>query len=162
MLGFNLPKYCHIAPITVREGDTVRKLSKRKDKGAAISYYSKEGIPTDVIRLYLATVNNSNFEEWYNDNPDKTIDDFTFTFDKMPVGGSLFDIEKLINISKIYFSRKKSEDIVKELLNYLEKYDKEFYYIVNNSQEKIIKTLDIEKYTNRPRKDISSYSDVKK
>ena len=58
MLGFPLPKFCHIAPITVREGDTIRKLSKRKDKGAAISYYAKEGIPTDVIRLYLATVNN--------------------------------------------------------------------------------------------------------
>ncbi len=162
MLDFPLPKFCHIAPITVREGDTIRKLSKRKDKGAAISYYAKEGIPTDVIRLYLATVNNSNFEEWYNENPDKTVDDFTFTFDKMPVGGSLFDIEKLTNISKIYFSRKKSEDILTELLEYLKTYDKEFYEIVNNNKDKMLKSLDIEKYTSRPRKDISSYSDVRK
>lgn len=162
MLGFELPKYCHIAPISIREGETVRKLSKRKDKEAAISYYAKLGIPTDVIRLYLATVNNSNFEEWYNANSDKTIDDFTFTCDKMPVGGSLFDIEKLMNISKIYFSRKKSEDILEELLPYLEKYDLEFYNIVSSNKEKMIDSLNIEKYTSRPRKDIASYSDVKK
>lgn len=162
MLDFPLPKYGHIAPITIKEGDKIRKLSKRKDKGAAISYYAKEGIPTEVINLYLATVNNSNFEEWYNNNPDKDINDFTFTFDKMPVGGSLFDIEKLMNISKIYFSRQSGSDIFEKLLPYLEKYDEEFYNIAKNNKEKLIKVLNIEKYIKRPRKDIASFSDVRK
>lgn len=162
MLNFEKPKYAHIAPITIKEGNTVRKLSKRKDASAAISYYTKRGIPTDVINLYLATVNNSNFEEWYNQNSDKTIDDFKFTFDKMPIGGSLFDIDKLMNISKIYFSRQKSEDIVNNLLPYLKKYDEEFYNIVVNKKEKLVSILNIEKYVKRPRKDIASYSDVRK
>ena len=39
---------------------------------------------------------------WYTQNPEKTIADFTFKFDKMSVGGSLFDIDKLMNISKIF------------------------------------------------------------
>ena len=162
VLGFKLPKFAHIAPITIKEGNTIRKLSKRKDKEAAISYYAKEGIPSEVINLYLATVNNSNFEEWYNQNTDKTIDDFTFTFNKMPIGGSLFDIDKLMNISKIYFSRQKSEDIVEKLLPYLQKYDEEFYNIVSNNKEKLISILNIEKYIKRPRKDIASFSDVRK
>ena len=162
VLGFKLPKFAHIAPITIKEGNTIRKLSKRKDKEAAISYYAKEGIPSEVINLYLATVNNSNFEEWYNQNNDKTIDDFTFTFNKMPIGGSLFDIDKLMNISKIYFSRQKSEDIVEKLLPYLQKYDEEFYNIVSNNKEKLISILNIEKYIKRPRKDIASFSDVRK
>ena len=162
VLGFKLPKFAHIAPITIKEGNTIRKLSKRKDKEAAISYYAKEGIPSEVIDLYLATVNNSNFEEWYNQNTDKTIDDFTFTFNKMPIGGSLFDIDKLMNISKIYFSRQKSEDIVEKLLPYLQKYDEEFYNIVSNNKEKLISILNIEKYIKRPRKDIASFSDVRK
>ena len=162
MLGFELPKYAHIAPITIKEGNTVRKLSKRKDKEAAISYYAKLGIPSEVINLYLATINNSNFEEWYNSNSDKTIDDFTFTFNKMPIGGSLFDIDKLMNISKIYFSRQSGEAIVEKLLPYLRTYDEEFYEIVNNNKEKLISILNIEKYIKRPRKDIASYSDVRK
>lgn len=162
MLGFELPYYAHIAPINIKDGDSIRKLSKRKDPEAAISYYNELGVPTEVIRLYLATINNSNFEEWYNSNPDKTIDDFTFEFNKMPVGGSLFDVEKLINISKVYFSRQSGEDICKELLAYLENYDKDFYEIIKNNQEKTINTLNIEKYIARPRKDIASYSDYKK
>ena len=162
MLNFSLPKYAHIAPITIKEGDTVRKLSKRKDKEAAISYYAKEGIPSEVISLYLATVNNSNFEEWYTNNNDKTIDDFTFTFNKMPIGGSLFDLDKLLNISKIYFSRQKSEAIVKQLESYLKVYDDEFYRIIQSNKDKLIKILNIEKYIPRPRKDISSFSDVRK
>ena len=36
------------------------------------------------------------------------------------------------------------------------------YEIVKNNQERMIRSLDIEKYTSRPRKDISSYSDVRK
>lgn len=41
-------------------------------------------------------------------NPDKTYKDFKFTFDKMSTSGSLYDLEKLINISKNYISRTKS------------------------------------------------------
>ena len=162
VLGFELPKFGHIAPITIKDNGSIRKLSKRKDPEAAISYYYKLGIPTEVINLYLATVNNSAFEEWYTNNPTLTVDDYEFTFDKMPVGGSLFDIDKLMSISKIYFSRQKSEDIYENLLKYLEVNDPEFYELVKNNKEKTINTLSIEKYIARPRKDIASYSDYKK
>ncbi|MBQ9833709.1 MAG: glutamate--tRNA ligase [Bacilli bacterium] len=162
VLGFELPKFGHIAPITIKDNGSIRKLSKRKDPEAAISYYYKLGIPTEVINLYLATVNNSAFEEWYTNNPTLTVDDYEFTFDKMPVGGSLFDIDKLMSISKIYFSRQKSEDIYENLLKYLEVNDLEFYELVKNNKEKTINTLSIEKYIARPRKDIASYSDYKK
>ena len=161
-LGFELPKYAHIAPITIKDNGSIRKLSKRKDTGAAISYYYKQGIPTDVIRLYLATVNNSGFEEWYTNNPTLTVDDYTFTFDKMPVGGSLFDLDKLLSISRIYFSRQKGEDIYENLVNYLEVNDEEFYSIVSKYKDLTINSLNIEKFTPRPRKDIASYSDYKK
>ena len=76
--GFPAPKYAHIAPLTKREGTTIRKLSKRKDPEAAVSYYSEMGIPVDAVRLYLATLLNSDFEMWYMQNPEKTISDFTF------------------------------------------------------------------------------------
>ena len=67
-----------------------------------------------------------------------------------------------MNISKIYFSRQSGSDIFEKLLPYLEKYDEEFYNIAKNNKEKLIKVLNIEKYIKRPRKDIASFSDVRK
>lgn len=162
ILGFKEPIYAHIAPITIREGNTVRKLSKRKDKEAAISYYAKLGIPTEAIRLYLATIENFDFEEWYTNNPDKGIDDFNFEFSKMPIGGTLFDIEKLISISKIYFSRMKNTEIYNRTLAYTKEYDQEFYEVLNNNKDYALKIFNIERDIPRPRKDIGSLSDVKK
>lgn len=161
LLGFKRPKYAHIAPITIRENETVRKLSKRKDKEAAISYYYNLGIPTEVIRLYLATVNNSSFEEWYTENPKLTIDDYNFTFDKMPVGGSLFDINKLISISKIYFGNLSKEQLYEGLIKYTKSFDKEFFDILTNNKEYALNVLNIEREKPNPRKDISCYKDVK-
>ena len=160
--GFPAPQYAHIAPLTKREGTTIRKLSKRKDPEAAVSYYSEMGIPVDAVRLYLATLLNSDFEMWYMQNPEKTISDFTFKFNKMSVGGSLFDLDKLINISKIYFSKKSANDIYEETLEYSKDYDRDFYNILLNNKEKVIAFLNIERNIPRPRKDISCYSDVKK
>ena len=160
--GFTEPSYAHIAPLTKKEGDSIRKLSKRKDPEAAVSYYSEKGVPVEAVRLYLATLLNSDFEMWYQQNPDKGISDFTFKFDKMSVGGSLFDLDKLTNISKIYFSKKKAEDIYNETLEYTNEFDKEFYEILKNNKDKSINFLNIERNIPRPRKDIASYSDVKK
>ena len=102
VLGFKLPKYCHHAAVTKKDEETgtIRKLSKRKDPEAAVSYYDNVGIPITAVKLYLATILNSNFEERYLNNSDKNIEDFTFTFEKMVIGGTAFDIEKLNNISK--------------------------------------------------------------
>lgn len=160
--GFNAPIYAHIAPLTKKEGEIIRKLSKRKDPESAVSYYSSKGIPSDAVRLYLATLLNSDFEMWYIQNPDKDIKDFHFTFDKMTIGGSLFDIDKLMNISKIYFSKKTAENIYKETLNYTKEYDLEFNKILIENKTKSIEFLNIERNIPRPRKDIACYSDVKK
>lgn len=162
VLGFEVPKYAHIAPLTIKEGTTVRKLSKRKDKESAISFYHKLGVPDGVIKLYVATINNSSFEEWYIANPDKTIEDYEFTFDKMPIGGSLFDLEKLMSISKVYFSKLSATDIYNRTLEYSKQYDLEFYDLIKDNPEYLTSLLNIERDTSRPRMDIGSYSDVKK
>ena len=161
ILGFELPKFAHIAPITIKDGEGVRKLSKRKDPEAAISYYYNLGVPSEVIRLYLATVNNSNFEAWYSENPTSTIDDYTFTFDKMPVGGSLFDVDKLFSISRIYFSTLNKEEVYNGLLEYTKVFDEKFYNILKNNKEYALNVLNIEREKVNPRKDISCYKDIK-
>lgn len=163
VLGFSLPNFCHHAPITKKDEETgtIRKLSKRKDPEAAVSYYDEVGIPIDAVKLYLATILNSNFEEWYLENTDKSFKDFTFTFDKMAVGGTSFDLEKLTNIAKTYFSRKSGEEVYEETYSWAKRHDAEYAEILEENKDDMIKFLSIEKDGDRPRKDIAKYSDVK-
>ena len=161
VFGFNPPKYAHLSPIMKQEGDTKRKLSKRKDPEAAMSYYAELGIPTEAVHLYLMTIANTNFEQWYDQNKDKSIDDFTFDFKKISSSGALFDLEKLINISRNYISYLKAEEVYDRVSSWSEVYDKEFYELLNKYQEYTIKLFSIERYQKKPRKDFESWSTVK-
>ena len=163
VLGFKLPAFCHHAAVTKKDEETgtIRKLSKRKDPEAAVSYYDNVGIPIPAVKLYLATILNSNFEEWYLSNSDKSIEDFTFTFDKMAIGGTAFDIEKLNNISKTYFSRKSGLEVYNETLAWAKTHDSEYAKVLEENKDEMIAFLSIEKDGPRPRKDISKYSEVK-
>ena len=163
VLGFKLPKYCHHAAVTKKDEETgtIRKLSKRKDPEAAVSYYDNVGIPIPAVKLYLATILNSNFEEWYLNNSDKNIEDFEFTFEKMAIGGTAFDIEKLNNISKTYFSRKSGVEVYNETLAWAKTHDEDYAKVLEDNKDEMIAFLSIEKDGPRPRKDISKYSEVK-
>ena len=161
VFGFNPPKYAHLSPIMKQEGDTKRKLSKRKDPEAAMSYYAELGIPTEAVHLYLMTIANTNFEQWYDQNKDKSIDDFKFDFKKISSSGALFDLEKLVNISRNYISYLKAEDVYDRVLSWAEVYDKEFYELLNKYKEFTIGLFSIERYQKKPRKDFESWSTVK-
>lgn len=162
-LEFKLPNYAHIALLTKKDEETgnIRKLSKRHDPEASVSYYTKKGIPNYVVKLYLATILNPDFEPWYALNYDKSYKEFVFDFSKMSIGGSLYDLNKLMSISKIYFSHLKANDLYEETLKYNEIYDKEFYELLSKYKDYTINILNIEREIERPRKDIDSYSSVK-
>ena len=163
VLGFKPVKYAHIAPITIKDKETgnIRKISKRKDPWFGVKYYDENGIPIEALHLYLATITNTNFEEWYLQNPDKNISDFEFSFKKQPVGGTSFDEDKLNNLCKTYFSRKSGEEVYNETHNWAKKHDTEYAKLLEENKEDMIKYLSIEKDGPRPRKDISKYSEVK-
>ncbi len=163
ILGFEPVKYAHIAPITIKDQETgnIRKISKRKDPWFGVKYYDENGIPIEALHLYLATITNTNFEEWYLSNSDKDITDFEFSFDKQAIGGTSFDEAKLINLCKTYFSRKSGEEVYNETLNWAKKHDEEYAKLLEDNKDDMIKFLSIEKDGPRPRKDISKYSEVK-
>lgn len=159
--GFKLPKFAHLLPLCVKEGETVRKISKRKDPEAAVSFYHERGIPKEAIKMYFATLLNSNFEEWYLQNQDKSYRDFTFTFNKMSKSGPLFDLEKLLNISRNYISKLTKDEVYKNLLEWTGTYDKEFNNILVKYEDYTKNVLNIEREQKKPRKDYSCYSDIK-
>ena len=163
ILGFEPVKYAHIAPITIKDQETgnIRKISKRKDPWFGVKYYDENGIPIEALHLYLATITNTNFEEWYLNNPDKSISDFEFSFDKQAIGGTSFDEAKLVNLCKTYFSRKSGEEVYEETHKWADKHDKEYANLLEKHKQDMIKFFSIEKDGPRPRKDISKYSEVK-
>lgn len=161
--GFEKPKFAHLLPLNKKDGEVVRKLSKRKDPEAAVAFYHEKGIPTEAVKLYFATLLNSNFDGWFLQNQDKDYNDFTFSFNKMCTsGGSLFDIEKLLNISKNYLSRLKAEEVFANLDNWSKEFDNEFNQLIKQYRDYTISVLNIEREQKKPRKDFACYSEIKK
>ncbi len=162
VLGFKTPKYAHLGVVMkIDEDGTRRKLSKRKDPEAAVSYYHQKGIPVEAVKLYLMTIANSNFEGWWDQNPTLGIDDFKFDFKKMSVSGSLFDLEKLLNISKSYISRLKASEVYEKALTWAKEFDTEFATILEKYKDYSISILNIEREQKKPRKDFESFSSIK-
>ena len=161
ILGFKIPKYAHIAPLTKNDNGTIRKLSKRKDPEAAVSYFTEAGVPREAIMLYLATVANSNFEGWLDQNPKGNLDDFKFDFKKCSSSsGSLFDLPKLYNISKNYISRLTKEEVYNNTLDYAKNYDVELKEILEKYPDYSKAIFNIEREQKKPRKDYEKYSQM--
>ena len=159
--GFKAPKYAHVPPIMKEENGSRRKLSKRKDPEAAVSYYHEKGIPVEAVKLYLMTLANSNFEQWYDCNKDKTLSDFAFDFKKMSSSGGLFDINKMINISRNYISRLTAKEVYDGTLTWAKIFDTEFAKILEENKEYATKVFNIEREQKKPRKDYGCYSEIK-
>ena len=159
-LGFKAPKYAHIAPIMKNDNGNKRKLSKRKDPEAAVSYYAKEGIPSEAVNEYLLNIANSTFENWRRANPDKSIDEFELQLNKMSVSGALFDMVKLLDVSKIVISKMTAEEVYNNSFEWAKKYDTELEKLLED-KEYALKVFGIERGNKKPRKDISKWSDVK-
>lgn len=160
VLGFKAPKYAHIPTIMKMDGESKRKLSKRKDPEANVAYYSEEGIPKESVLEYLINIANSSFEIWRRQNPDKSMDEFDFQLNKMGVSGALFDMVKMLDVSKNVISRMNAEDVYENTLNWANQYDDELAKMLED-KEYSLKVLGIERGNAKPRKDIAKWSEVK-
>ena len=159
-LGFKAPKYAHIAPIMKNDNGNKRKLSKRKDPEAAVSFYEEEGIPEEAVKEYLLNIANSNFENWRRANKDKSIDEFELQLNKMSVSGALFDMVKLLDIGKTVISRYTAEKVFDEAKKWAERHDEELNKMLED-KEYALRVFGIERGNKKPRKDIAKWSDVK-
>lgn len=158
--GFKVPKYAHIAPIMKLDDGNKRKLSKRKDPEAAVSYYFEEGYPKESVLEYLLTLANSNFEDWRRANKDAALSDFPFNLKKMSVSGALFDLAKLNDVSKNVISVMSAETVYERTENWAKLYKPEFHALLTKDAERSTKILNIDRETPKPRKDIAKWSDV--
>ena len=159
-IGFKAPKYAHIAPIMKNDNGNKRKLSKRKDPEAAVDYYKKEGIPSDAVKEYLLNIASSSFENWRRQNPELSMEEFDLQLNKMSVSGALFDMVKLLDVSKTIISKYSAEKVYEEALKWANEYDEGLVKLLDN-KEYALKVFGIERGNKKPRKDIAKWSDVK-
>lgn len=159
--GFKVPKYAHIAPIMKEENGGKRKLSKRKDPEAAVSYYNNEGYPMESVTEYLLTIANSNFEEWRKANSDAPISAFPFNLKKMSASGALFDLNKLTDISKNIISVMTADTVLEKALAWAKDFDKELYTLLDSDREFAKNIFSIDRGTAKPRKDIAKFSEIR-
>ena len=161
VLGFERPEYAHIPNVMKLDGDSKRKLSKRKDPESAVSYYKEEGYPKASVVEYLLNIINSAFEEWRMENPTADYHDYPVALDKMSKSGALFDLVKLNDVSKDVISKMPAEEVYNLYTEWAKEYDKAMYDLVTKHEAMSKEIFNIDKEGPKPRKDFGKWSEVK-
>lgn len=159
--GFKPPKYAHFAPIMKEENGGKRKLSKRKDPEAAVSYYIEQGYPKESVIEYLLTLANSNFEDWRRANKAAPQADFPFNLKKMSASGALFDLQKLNDVSKNVISLMTADEVYGSAVNWAQQYDEALYRLLVADKAFAKGIFCIDRGIAKPRKDLAKWSEVK-
>ena len=161
-LGFKVPEYAHVAFVQKidEQTGTKRKISKRKDPETAVSSMLIAGYPTESVWEYLYTLGNTNFEEWRLKNPNALLSDFKMEFNKISLSGALFDINKFNDVSKNVISKMSAQKVYDLALNWAIKYNAEWANIFKAQKDYCINMFKIDRENEKPRKDITKWSDI--
>ena len=148
ILGFKRPDYAHTAHLMkmeqLEDGTmSKRKLSKRKDPELSLDFYRQDGYHPHCVKVYLMTLLNSNFEEWYDKHPDSPIEEFKFDVHKMAQSGALFDMDKLHNICRNEFAKMDTDAIYDFLYEWNKEYNKDMVDVYFKSPEYFKKALEL-------------------
>ncbi|MBO5454107.1 MAG: glutamate--tRNA ligase [Clostridia bacterium] len=161
MLGLKAPKYAHIAPIMKEDGNGKRKISKRKDPEAAVTYYSEEGYPVDGVIEYLLNLANYTFEDFRRNNPKAHWTEFSLAMNKMSTSGGLFDLAKLNDICKNKIASMTAKEVYDLATAWAKTYDEELYNLLTKDEKYSVAMFNFDRNPDKPRKDIAKFSEVR-
>ncbi len=161
-LGWKAPKYAHFAPLQKTENGNKRKLSKRHDPEASLTYFWEKGYPESALIEYMLNLINASFEDWRRNNPDKDAFDFPVNFNKISnAAGALFDFVKLHSISKEVVAKMTASQVYNAVLKWASEYNKPFADRLANNKEYVTRILNVERNIGKKsRKDIVKWEDV--
>ncbi len=159
-LGWKAPKYAHIPSIMKLDHGNKRKLSKRKDPEAAVSYFLEQGYPTHALLVYLMSIANSNFEEWTIAHKSFDLSAFPFSIKKIALEGALFDQDKLNYFSKEIIAKMPLEEEFALVVDYAKGHDAALNAQIEKDPAYVKKILNIEKDRKNPRKDYAKFADI--
>ena len=159
-MNWTAPTYAHLPVIMKLDNGNRRKLSKRKDAEAAVSFFLENGYPVEGFMEYLYTIANSNYEAWRDEHPDADKDEFKFSFAKMSLDGALFDLAKVENLCKEYLGRMKTKEFAKASKAWADKYSPELKQLIERDPAYYEQIVGIEREKENPRKDYEKYADI--
>ncbi len=161
LLGLKAPKYAHIAPIMKEDDGGKRKISKRKDPEAAVTWYSDEGYPVDGVIEYLLNLANYTFEDFRRANKNAHWTEFKLEMNKMSNSGALFDLVKLNDICKNKIASYTADKVCDLALKWADVYDKELYDLLARDRDFAVAMFNFDRNPDKPRKDIGKWSEVR-
>ena len=161
MMGLKAPKYAHIAPIMKEDEGGKRKISKRKDPEAAVSYYDEEGYPSDGVIEYLLNLANYTFEDFRKANKTAHWSEFKLEMNKMSNSGALFDLVKLNDVCKNKIASYTAEKVYDLASRWAKVYDKELYDLLSRDKDFSVAMFNFDRNPDKPRKDIGKWSEVR-
>ena len=162
VMGWKPPKYGHISHIQKMDGENRRKLSKRLDPEANMTYYDEQGYPSLAVLEYLMNIANSNFEDWRRQNPTADYREFPFNLKKLNASGALFDFVKLNSISRDVIGRMSATEVYTLAKEWMDKYDVPFAKMMEENKDYMIAILGIEREgVKKVRKDMTVWRDMK-
>lgn len=143
VLGFPRPRYGHNCSLMKQDGETRRKLSKRKDPELSLDFYRREGYYARAVKVYILTLLNSDFEEWYAKHPESPLEEFPFKASKMSKSGTLFDLDKLNDISKNELAKLTAEETYDFLKEWAEEFGTEEQKGYFADRERMLRILNL-------------------
>jgi glutamyl-tRNA synthetase len=157
-LGFEPPKYAHIAPLMKQIPGGKRKLSKRKDPEASVDFYISAGYPADAVLYYLRGLANGRLAEL----PLAQALVEPVRLAECGVAGPLVDLVKLEDISADHVATLTGEQILDAVLVWAATHDAELVPVLEANRDLALRALAVERDgVDNPRKDLRKWSDFR-
>src|SRR5579862_9463296 len=155
-LGFERIRYAHIAALMKQEGGSRRKLSKRRDPEATVTFYIEQGFPAPAVQYYLRGLANGRLAEM----PLAEALAAPIRLSECGTAGPLVDTVKLDDISGDYIATLSGEQILAEVSTWAARYDPELAEILAAEHDLALRALVIDREgVPNPRKDLRKWAD---
>jgi len=157
-LGFGRVRYAHIALLMKQDGASRRKLSKRRDPEASVSFYIEQGFPAPAVQYYLRGLANGRLAEM----PLAEALAAPIRLSEMGTAGPLVDLVKLDDICADYIATLPGHRILAEVITWARRYDPELAAVLESEQDLALRALAIEREgVANPRKDLRKWADFR-
>jgi glutamyl-tRNA synthetase len=155
-LGFERVRYAHFAALMKQDGGSRRKLSKRKDPEASVSFYIEHGFPPPAVQYYLRGLANGRLAEM----PLAEALAEPIALSQMGSAGPLVDMVKLDDICADYVATLPGDQILAEVTVWARRYAPDLVPVLEAEQPLALRALAIERdRVPNPRKDLRKWSD---
>jgi glutamyl-tRNA synthetase len=157
-LGFDLPRYAHIAPLMKQIPGGKRKLSKRKDPEASVDFYISAGYPADAVLYYLRGLANGRLAEM--SLAQALVE--PIRLEECGVAGPLVDLVKLEDISADHIATLTGPQILDAIRVWATTHDPELVEVIDTNHDLTLRALAVEREgVENPRKDLRKWSDFR-